>query len=108
THLDLDAIVQHPAVVRGLGCGPLTFPNYRLVPDARWILDAPRGRVGARSAHPRRRGVALVLVGQKALKRYGFADGASPRTNVPDPDFAPIARHGLFSAYAACPRGSPS
>jgi len=105
THVDLEAVVHDPVVRRGLRCGPLTFPNYRLVPDARWILDAPRGRVGARSAQAHRSGVAVFVVGQKALKRYGFADGASPRTNVPDPGFVPIARHGLFTAYAACPGG---
>jgi hypothetical protein len=58
--------------------------------------------VGARSALRRERGVALFVVGEKSLRRYGFADGASPTTNVPDPGFAPIARRGRFVAYAAC------
>jgi hypothetical protein len=102
THRDLVALLDRPAVRAGMRCGPLTFPTYRLVPDARWILDAPRGRVGARSARRRERGVAIFVVGDKPLRRYGFAQGASPSTNVPDPGFVPIARAGMFRAYASC------
>jgi hypothetical protein len=102
THDDLVAILHAPAVQRDLRCGPLTFPNYRLVPDTRWLLDLPARRVGARSARRRARGVAMFVLGTKELKRYGFAAGASPSTNVPDPGFVPIARNARFSAYAAC------
>jgi hypothetical protein len=102
SHDDLVAILHAPAVKRDLRCGPLTFPNYRLVPDSRWLLDVPARRVGARSARRRTRGVAMFVLGTKELKRYGFAAGASPSTNVPDPGFVPIARNGRFSAYAAC------
>ena len=72
-----------------MACGPITFPNYRLVPDTRWMLDAPRTAVGARSARRRDRGVAVFTVGRETLRRYGFADGASPLTNVPDPGLRP-------------------
>ncbi|HEY3020632.1 MAG TPA: hypothetical protein VGJ32_10585 [Solirubrobacteraceae bacterium] len=101
-HDDLVAILRVPAVERAARCGPITFPNYRLVPDTRWLLDVPAGRVGARSARRHTRGVAIFVLGQKALKRYGFADGASPRTNAPDPGFVPVSRNGTFSAYGAC------
>jgi hypothetical protein len=102
SHDDLVAILRDPAVQRGMRCGPITFPTYRLVPDTRWLLDVPAGRVGARSAERRPRGVAIFVIGTKELQRYGFAAGASPTTNAPDPGFAPIARRGRFSAYAAC------
>jgi hypothetical protein len=102
THDDLVAILRAPAVQRDMRCGPLTFPNYRLVPDTRWLLDLPARRVGARSARRRTRGVAMFVLGRKELKRYGFAAGASPSTNVPDPGFVPISRNARFSAYAAC------
>jgi hypothetical protein len=102
SHDDLVAILHAPAVQRDLRCGPLTYPNYRLVPDSRWLLDLPARRVGARSALRRKRGVAMFVLGTKELKRYGFAAGASPSTNVPDPGFVPIARNARFSAYAAC------
>jgi dolichyl-phosphate-mannose-protein mannosyltransferase len=102
THADLRAILATPPVRRSLACGPLTFPNYRLVPDARWMLDLPASRVGARSARRRERGVAMFVVGRKELERFGFAAGASPSTNVPDPGFVPIARNRRYVAYASC------
>jgi hypothetical protein len=102
SHDDLVAILDAPPVRRDLRCGPITYPNYRLVPDTRWLLDVPARRVGARSARRRKRGVAIFVLGTKELKRYGFAAGASPSTNVPDPGFVPIARNARFSAYAAC------
>ncbi len=105
-HDDLAALLHTPQVQAGLRCGPLTFPNYRMVPDARWMLDLPREAVGARSALRRDRGVAVFTIGRDTLRRYGFADGASPLTNVPDPGFAPITRVRRLSAYSACP-GTP-
>jgi hypothetical protein len=91
-------------VQKGLRCGPLTFPNYRLVPDARWVLDLPQSRVGARSARRRERGAAVFVLGTKALKRFGFAQGASPSTNVPDPGFERAVVRRYFAAYVSCPR----
>ena len=102
THAGLRAILTDPAVQRGMRCGPLTFPNYRLVPDARWMLDLPARRVGARSALRRERGVAIFVVGEKELERFGFAAGASPTTNAPDPGFVLIAHNARYAAYAAC------
>jgi hypothetical protein len=102
SHDDLVAILHAPAVARDMRCGPITYPNYRLVPDTRWLLALPARRVGARSAHRHKRGVAMFVLGTKELMRYGFAAGASPSTNVPDPGFAPIARNKRFVAYAAC------
>jgi len=81
----------------------VTLPNYRLVPDTRWILDASRAEVGARSAKRRDRGVALFYADRKSLRRFGFADGTSPATNAPDPGFRWIARRGHFAAYVSCP-----
>jgi hypothetical protein len=103
THAELVALLDDPRVQRGRRCGPITFPNYRLVPDTRWHLDAPREAVGARSARRRDRGVAIFVLTRKGLRRFGFADGASPTTNVPDPGFAPAARRGRFVAYVSCP-----
>jgi len=102
SHDDLVAILHAPPVQRDMRCGPITFPTYRLVPDTRWLLDLPAGRVGARSARRRSRAVAMFVLGEKELRRFGFAAGASPSTNVPDPGFVPIARNKRFSAYAAC------
>jgi 4-amino-4-deoxy-L-arabinose transferase-like glycosyltransferase len=103
THDDLTAVLHTPEVVAGRRCGVVTLPNYRLVPDTRWILDATQKQVGSRSAVEREHGVALLLVGEKLLRRYGFADGASPRTNAPPDGFLRGPRRGGFTAYLSCP-----
>lgn len=102
THDGLIGVLDAKAVRSRLPCGPLTLPNYRLVPDARWALDLPRSGVTARSARRRPAGVALFLITRAGLRRYGFADGASPTTNVPDPGFVPVARSRGLAAYARC------
>lgn len=107
THDDLVSILAEPAVRRARACGPVTLPNYRLVPDTRWILDAPRREVGARSARRRPYGVALFFTDAKMLRRFGFAQGASTLANVPDPGYVPVARNGRYAAYARCPAPPP-
>jgi len=103
SHDGLVALLDAPEVRAAMRCGPLTFPNYRLVPDARWHLDLPRERVTARSARRRPYGVAIFALTPKGLRRFGFADGASALTNLPDPGYTPLARNERFSAYARCP-----
>ncbi len=83
-----------------MACGWLTFPTYRLVPDARWHVDAPR--IGARSDARHPRGIEVQTVGAKALKRYGLAAGTSRSVNRLDPGFRRVARHGLLAAYRRC------
>jgi hypothetical protein len=110
THDSLIALLDDPKVVAAHRCGALTFPTYRLVPDARWHRD---GAIGARSALPRfarhrlrlgpAYGVEVFALTPKALRRYGFAAGTSPLVNLPGPGYVPLARHGLLSAYARCP-----
>ncbi len=56
----------------------------------------------ARSARRRATGVAVFPLTAKGLRRYGFADGASPSTTVPDPGFRPVYRNAWFAAYVAC------
>jgi hypothetical protein len=102
-HDDLVAMLQTRAVRAGARCGPITYPNYRLVPDTRWLLDLPARRVGARSAKRHPYGVEMFVLGVKALKRYGFAAGASTLTNVPDPDYVLAAHNRTFAAYVRCP-----
>ena len=76
THDSLIATLDDPAVRAGMRCGTLTFPTYRLVPDARWHLEG--ASIGSRSALRRERGVEVFALGQKALRRYGLAAGTSP------------------------------
>jgi hypothetical protein len=103
THDQLAAVLWTSAVRDGRRCGAVTLPNYRLVPDTRWILDATQKQVGSRSALAREHGVALLFADPKLLIRYGFADGASPRTNAPPDGFLRGPRRGGFTAYVSCP-----
>ena len=103
THDELADVLATQSVRAGRACGPVTLPNYRLVPDTRWILHATQKQVGSRSAVQRKHGVALLLVGDKLLRRYGFADGASPKTNAPPDGFVRGERRGGFTAYVSCP-----
>jgi len=100
THDSLIALLDDPRVRDAMECGTLTFPTYRLVPDARWHL--PDASIGSRSARRRDRGVEVYMLGQKALRRYGFAAGTSPTVNLPSEGFTPLARHGLLSAFSRC------
>ena len=67
-------------------CGPVTLPNYRLVPDTRWILDAPRTGVGARSALRRRARRRALLHRREDAAALRVRAGREHRsTNVPGP-----------------------
>ncbi len=103
THADLRAVLRSDGVTRGRACGPISFPNYRLVPDTRWILDLPAGAVVARSDRHPVFGVDVVTVGKKTTDRYGKAAGTPNNTNHADAGFVLVARDGAFAAYARCP-----
>jgi hypothetical protein len=104
SHDDLAAILRAPAVRAGRRCGPIVFPTDRLVPDTRWILDAPRSAVLARTAPGHRPyGVELFVSGARALDRFGFAAGIPASTNVPAPGFREVARNRTFDAWVRCP-----
>lgn len=47
-HEDLTTVLSDPRVKAGLKCGPLTGPNHKIVPDARWIAGLGDGTVLAR------------------------------------------------------------
>ncbi len=100
THADVVATVEDPAVRRARRCGPITLPTYRLVPDIRFELDSDA--VASRAVQQPTGGVALVLVGDKPVRRFGKADGVPRGTNVAPPGFTPAAAHGMLRAYAAC------
>lgn len=106
THAQLTALLDDPRVARGLRCGSLTFPTYRLVPDARWILDAGAARVRSRAVDRRPGAVAVYITGDaKFERRFGRADGVSRTTNRL-PAARPDLRHGPFVAYVRCGRAA--
>ena len=100
THDSLVTLLDDPEVRAGMRCGTLTFPTYRVVPDSKWHLE--HASIGARSALRRARGVEVYALSQKALRRYGFADGTNPKVNLPNPAFQRVASAGLFAAYRRC------
>ena len=101
THGQLQALLRSDTVREGMRCGALTFPTYRLVPDARWILDARAGRVRSRAEDPRPGAVNVYLTGDaKFERRFGRADGVSRATNTL-PGGEPALRSGPFAVYAA-------
>ncbi|MEA2150268.1 MAG: hypothetical protein QOD69_2098 [Solirubrobacteraceae bacterium] len=102
THEQVAALAADPRVRAGLRCGPLTFPTYRLVPDARWILHADARRVRSRAVDPRPGAVAVYITGDtKFERRFGRADGVSRATNEL-PSGAPSLRRGPFAVYVRC------
>jgi hypothetical protein len=106
THDELSGLLADARVRAGLRCGALTFPTYRLVPDARWRLhagaDAVRSRAGPRAGVRSPGAVAVYITGdEKFERRFARADGVSRATNVP-PAGRPSLRHGPFEVYVVC------
>jgi hypothetical protein len=105
-HDDLVRVLESDAVRRGLECGPLTVPNHKLVPDSRWILDAPAGDVIARAdpdARVPRRGVALVVTSRFAIFKHAWTnDTDSARIQSPPAGFRRVATSDFYAAYARC------
>jgi hypothetical protein len=104
THEQVAALLAAPQVRAGLRCGPLTFPTYRLVPDARWILDDRAARVRSRAVDPGPGAVAVYITGDaKFERRFGRADGVSRATNEL-PGGKPDLRQGPFAVFVRCGR----
>ncbi len=109
THDDLTALLAEPRVRKAMRCGALTFPTYRLVPDARWRTGAgpreirTRAGTGGGETVRSRGAVAVYIAGdEKFERRFGRADGVSRATNRP-PAGAPLVVRGPFRAYGVCP-----
>jgi hypothetical protein len=110
SHASLEALLENPKVRAGLKCGPVSTPNHKLVPDTRWILDAPADKVIARSdqAHRARirRGVAIYAVNRASLFRSGFTVGdesvEDTADSLPLPGFIWVAATKYYGAYVRC------
>ena len=103
THDDLVAILAEPAVRRGPRVRPGDAARTTGSSRTRAGSSTPRSaQVGARSARRRPYGVALFFTDAKMLRRFGFAQGASTLTNVPDPGYVLVAHNGRYAAYVRC------
>lgn len=106
THDELAGLLAEPRVRAGLRCGALTFPTYRLVPDARWQLDAGADAIHTRAGGRPAGAIAVYVTGDdKFERRFGRADGVSRATNRPPPGEPAVVR-GPFAAYDVC--GAPA
>jgi hypothetical protein len=111
SHRALAHLLDDPKVRAGLRCGPLSVPNHKLIPEARWLLRAGKRGVIARSddavVKHTHRGVALFTVDRTAFAIEGLADPTVPynvvrRELLPQPGFTRIAGNAYFSVYARC------
>jgi hypothetical protein len=109
TERSLRALLNRSEVREGLKCGPISVPTHKLIPDTRWILDAGKGEVVARSdpspvaQRKAQYGVAVYPVGRRNVLRTGIAVSTDPLTQVPVRGFKRIAVERYFSAYLRCP-----
>jgi hypothetical protein len=108
---ELAGLVKTPAFTLANRCGPVTVPNHKLIPDARWVLHADADEVLARSSLPDAgqdaKGVQLFVYGPNMLTNstYGpFVPGSrdDARIQIPGPGLRLIDRTAHFLAYAAC------
>jgi hypothetical protein len=99
-------VLESRPVQAGLRCGPLTVPNHKLVPDSRWILDAPESRVIPRADREVRkpaRGVALVVVSRFAVFKHAWSnDSDSPLIQSPPAGWRRVVSGDFYAAYARC------
>jgi hypothetical protein len=110
-HRALVHILDEPKVRDGLRCGPLSVPNHKLIPEARWILRRGKRGVIARSDPENfkhaNRGVALFTINRTAFVIQQLADPTVPQNIVerelsPQTGFTRVATNGYYSAYVRC------
>lgn len=105
SHEDLESVLSGPEVAAGLRCGPLTMPNHKLVPDARWILDLPYEKVRARPEEGigDQPGVSVYATSRSALFRHALSNPEDPvELQVPPPGARLVATSEHYSSYVAC------
>ncbi|HEX4033343.1 MAG TPA: hypothetical protein VHX66_02780 [Solirubrobacteraceae bacterium] len=119
-HTSLVAILNKPNVKRALGCGPVSVPDHKLIPDVRFILNRGANGVVDRGdaryeldqlgnstlSDAERHGVALYPLAL-AVARYALT---SPQDSPLDQDpttLTPLGFHWVantqyYAAYARC------
>ncbi len=107
SHRSLVDLLDQPAVRAARRCGPVSTPNHKLVPDARWILGASASEVVPRAddteAQRVKKGVSIFVVDRGALLRQALvADTDDPFDNLPLPGFRRLAFTSYYAAYVRC------
>jgi hypothetical protein len=102
-HASLERVLTAAPVSAALedGCGPLSTPTHKLIPEVRWILDAAEEDVRARSDPDAdtSRGLALYVQDRRGLELQGFDADTSPLTEVPRPAFERIASDEYYTVW---------
>ena len=106
-HDALEQTLRSPRVAAALRCGPLTLPNHKLVPDARWILDLPFDRVRSRAEEardtgppPATAGVQVYATSRFAIFKHAYTDESDPALiQVPPDGWTPAVKTKHYAAY---------
>jgi len=106
-HSELKALLSNSKVKQAMECGPLTFPSFRLIPDAKLILDDPQADVRGRAEPPVAvRGVAVTVVRDaedtRIAERYGHPGIDLPIDERTPNGFRKVAVEGSFEAASLC------
>jgi hypothetical protein len=110
-HADLTEVLNDPKVKAGLRCGPLTAPNHKIVPDARWIAALGDGSVRARAESYRDdrvvplpdKGVAIVVNSRFAIFKHAWSDRADDaRIQLPPSGWERAKATRFYTAYVRC------
>jgi hypothetical protein len=119
THRALAQVLKDPRVHADLArCGPLSLPNHKLMPDARWLLDVgpqaiiarSQARALARVGDPAlrertTRGVAIYPLGEAVFRQAIVEASDNPLDQVPMRGFQLILTSQYYAVYARCPQG---
>jgi hypothetical protein len=116
SHRALAQVLDSPRVRADLKrCGPLSLPNHKLMPDARWIMNAgPENIVGRSQARVLAaagdttlrehisRGVAIYPTGEAVFRQAIVDANDNPLDQVPPRGWAPILTSQYYAVYARC------
>jgi hypothetical protein len=116
SHRALAQVLHNPRVGADLKrCGPLSLPNHKLMPDARWILNVgPENIVGRSQARVQAtagddtlrerisHGVAIYPTGEAVFRQAIVDANDDPLDQVPPPGWAPILTSQYYAVYARC------
>jgi hypothetical protein len=116
SHRALAQVLHDPRVGADLKrCGPLSLPNHKLMPDARWILDVGSQNIVGRSqarvlaakgeSALRERtshGVAIYPTGEAVFRQAIVDANDDPLDQVPPRGWAPILTSQYYAVYARC------
>jgi hypothetical protein len=118
THDALSRVLRDPAVRADLKrCGPLSLPNHKLAPDARWILDVGPSSVIARSEarsdgdagnhvlqnRIARGGVAIYPIGAAVFTQAIVDVDDNPLDQVPLSGYRYLLTSQYYAVYVRCP-----